>query len=171
MRFIPLPPSYCEAWDFRTSSRESRDEVIPSQSKPLPRTPQTKLTACTKTTSGWWMAWLCWTILCSIYHHQLIITERHGIDFSSHQELWDGRIIRLLIQLLFTSPVSDAASERIFSSFGRVSKTKRASLSQRTLQDILRNQEEGTLMETYDPSKAVMGWNSAKPRWPNQKTR
>lgn len=42
VRFIPLPPSYCEVWDFRTSSRESRDEVIPTQSKPLPRTPQTK---------------------------------------------------------------------------------------------------------------------------------
>ena len=67
------------------------------------------------------------------------------------------KIIRLLIQLLFTRPVSDAASERIFSSFRTVSKTKRASLSQMTLQDILRNQEEGTLMETYDPSKAVMG--------------
>lgn len=67
------------------------------------------------------------------------------------------KIIGLLIQLLFTRPVSDAASERIFSSFGRVSKTKTASLSQMTLQDILRIREEGTLMETYDPSKAVMG--------------
>jgi len=67
------------------------------------------------------------------------------------------KIIRLLIQLSFTRPVSDAASERIFSSFGRVSKTKRASLSQMSLQDILKNQEEGTPMETYDPSKAVMG--------------
>ena len=48
---------------------------------------------------------------------------------------------------------------------------KRASLSQDTLQDILRIQTEGPPMEEYDPSTAVMQWDKAKRRRPNQKPR
>lgn len=162
MRFIPLPPSYCEVWDFRTSSRESRDEVIPTQSKPLPRTPQTKglMNGITKITkiNKWLMNGMI--MLDYTVQYLLSLTDNYRPTWyrlfqSSRALRW--KIIRLLIQLLLTCPVSDAASERIFSSFRRVSKTMRASLSQMTLHDILRNQEEGTLMETYDPSKAVMG--------------
>ena len=44
-------------------------------------------------------------------------------------------------------------------------------LSQDTLQDILRIQTEGPPMEEYDPSTAVMQWDKAKGRRPNQKPR
>ena len=48
---------------------------------------------------------------------------------------------------------------------------KRASLSQQTLEDILRIQAEGPPMESYDPTNAIKEWDRAKGRQANQKKR
>lgn len=65
----------------------------------------------------------------------------------------------MLIRLLFTIPVSNAAVERMFSNLGRVKTAKRSSISQGTLENILRIQAEGPPLESYDPSTAVRDWD------------
>ena len=77
----------------------------------------------------------------------------------------------LLIRLLFSVPVPNAVLERFLSSLRRVKSVKRASLSQQTLEDILRIQAEGPPMESYDPTNAIKEWDRAKRRRPNQKRR
>ena len=88
------------------------------------------------------------------------------IFHSSRSFQWQN--ILLLIRLLFSVPVSNAVLERFFSSLGRVKSVKRASLSQQTLEDILRIQAEGLPMECYDPNNANKEWDGAKRRRPNQ---
>lgn len=68
----------------------------------------------------------------------------------------------MLIRLLFTIPVSNAAMERMFSNLGRVKTAKRSSISQGTLENILRIQAEGPPLESYDPSTAVHDWDRTK---------
>ena len=85
---------------------------------------------------------------------------------SSRSFQWQN--ILLLIRLLFSIPVPNAVLERFLSSLGRVKSVKRASLSQQTLEDILRIQAEGLPMECYDPNNANKEWDGAKRRRPNQ---
>lgn len=77
--------------------------------------------------------------------------------------------ILLVVRLLFTLPVSNAATERFFSTLKRVKSPKRSSLSQRTLQDILRITTEGPPLKKYDATNAVLAWHNSKVRRPNQK--
>lgn len=59
----------------------------------------------------------------------------------------------------------------MFTNLGRVKTAKRASLSQGTLQDLLRIQAEGPPLESYEPSTAVQKWDRAKRRRPNPQHR
>lgn len=79
---------------------------------------------------------------------------------SSRAGEWEN--ILMLIRLLFTIPVSNAAMERMFSNLGRVKTAKRSSISQGTLENILRIQAEGPPLESYDPSTAVHDWDRTK---------
>lgn len=79
--------------------------------------------------------------------------------------------ILLVVRLLFSLPVSNAATERFFSTLKRVKSSKRASLSQPTLQGILRITIEGPPLKKYDATSAVLAWHEDKVRRPNQKAR
>lgn len=79
--------------------------------------------------------------------------------------------ILLLVRLLFSLPVSNAATERFFSALKRVKSSKRASLSQPTLQGILRITTEGPPLKKYDATSAVLAWHEDKLRRPNQRAR
>lgn len=160
----------CEAWDFSSSDNESIDEVVLHNlshfREPLK---QQGLQVSQLQVVDEWHDMLDYTV------QYLSPSSRHyratwyKIFHSSRAVEWQN--ILLLIRLLFSLPVSNAALERMFSSLGRVKTAKRASLSQGTLQDILRIQEEGPPMDTYDPSRAVLEWDKAKRRRPNQKLR
>ena len=160
----------CEAWDFSSSGNESMDEVIQHNvshfQEPLK---QQGLQVSQLQVVDEWHDMLDYTVqyLSPSSHHYR--ATWYKIFHSSRALQWQN--ILLLIRLLFSLPVSNAALVRMFSSLGRVKTTKRASLSQGTLQDILRIQEEGPPMETYDPSTAVLEWDRAKRRRPNQKPR
>ena len=160
----------CEAWDFSSSGNESMDEVIQHNvshfQEPLK---QQGLQVSQLQVVDEWHDMLDYNVqyLSPSSHHYR--ATWYKIFHSSRALQWQN--ILLLIRLLFSLPVSNAALERMFSSLGRVKTTKRASLSQGTLQDILRIQEEGPPMETYDPSTAVLEWDRAKRRRPNQKPR
>ena len=78
--------------------------------------------------------------------------------------------ILLVVRLLFSLPVSNAATERFFSTLKRVKSSKRASLSQPTLLSILRITTEGPPLKKYDATNAVLAWHEDKVRRPNQKT-
>lgn len=91
------------------------------------------------------------------------------IFHSSRAGEWQN--ILLLIRVFFSLPVSNAALERMFSNLGRVKTAKRSSLSQGTLENILRIQAGGPPLESYDPSTAVNDWDRRKRRRTNQKPR
>ncbi|CAB4003716.1 zinc finger 862-like [Paramuricea clavata] len=73
---------------------------------------------------------------------------------------WKDALI--LVELLFTIPVSNAKLERMFSKLKRVKTNFRCSLSLQRLENILRIMEEGPTWEEYDPLPAIELWNSAK---------
>ena len=77
---------------------------------------------------------------------------------------WKDALI--LIELLFTIPVSNAKLERMFSKLKRVKTNFRCSLSLQRLENILRIMEEGPAWEEYDPLPATELWHSAKQRRP-----
>ena len=79
--------------------------------------------------------------------------------------------ILLLIRLLFTFHVSNAAVERFFSCLGRVKTAQRSSLCQATLQNTLRILVSGKPLDSYDPQAATCAWEKAKNRRPNQRQR
>lgn len=91
------------------------------------------------------------------------------IFHSSRAGEWQN--ILLLIRVFLSLPVSNAALERMFSNLGRVKTAKRSSLSQGTLENILRIQAGGPPLESYDPSTAVNDWDRRKQRRTNQKPR
>ncbi len=78
---------------------------------------------------------------------------------------WEDALI--LIELLFTIPVSNAKLERMFSKLKRVKTNFRCSLSLQRLENILRIMEEGPAWEEYDPLPAIELWHSAKQRRPH----
>ena len=160
----------CEAWDCKSSGNESMDQVILGHlchfQEPLR---QQGLQASQIEVVNEWHDMLDYTVkyLSSSRHHYR--ATWFNIFHSSRSFQWQN--ILLLIRLLFSVPVSNAVLERFFSSLGRVKSVKRASLSQQTLEDILRIQAEGPPMESYDPTNAIKEWDRAKRRRPNQKRR
>ena len=79
--------------------------------------------------------------------------------------------VLLIIELLFTIPVSNAKLERMFSKMKHVKTLLRASLSEKKLESILRINEEGPDFLEYDPMSAIELWASEKNRRPNQEKR
>ena len=160
----------CEAWDASSSCNESMDQIILHYvchfQEPLR---QQGLQATQLELVNEWHDMLDYTV------QYLSPSSRHyratwfKLFHSSRVGEWEN--ILMLIRLLFTLPVSDAAVERMFSNLGRAKTAKRSSLSQGTLENILRIQAGGPPLESYDPSAEVNDWDRTKRRRPNQKPR
>ena len=160
----------CEAWDASSSCNESIDEIILHYvchfEEPLR---QQGLQATQLELVNEWHDMLDYTV------QYLSPSSRHykatwfKIFHSSRAREWQN--ILLLIRIFFTLPVSNAALERMFSNLGRVKTAKRSSLSQGTLENILRIQAGGPPLESYDPSTAINDWDRRKRRRTNQKPR
>ena len=93
-----------------------------------------------------------------------LITWRK-IFFAPRSKGWKDALI--LIELLFTIPVSKAKLERMFSKLKRVKINFHCSLSLQRLENILRIMEEGPAWEEYDPLPAIELWHSVKQRRPH----
>ena len=87
---------------------------------------------------------------------------------SPRSQAWKD--VLLIIELLFTIPVSNAKLERMFSKMKHVKTLLRASLSEMKLESILRINEEGPDFLEYDPMSAIKLWVSENRR-PNQEKR
>ena len=83
----------------------------------------------------------------------------------------DWSMILLLIELLFTIPISNAKVERLFSLMNRVKTDSRAALGEETLNSLTRIRMEGPKLEDYDPMPAIQLWASSATRRPNQRKR
>ncbi len=99
-----------------------------------------------------------------VISQQYLITWRK-IFSAPRSNGWKDALI--LIELLFTIPVSNAKLERMFSKLKRVKTNFRCSLSLQRLENILRIMEEGPAWEEYDPLPAIELWHSAKQRQPH----
>lgn len=160
----------CEAWDNRSSENEIMDEVILHNlshfQEPLK---QQGLKVSQLEVIDEWHDMLDYSTNYLSLSSQHYRSTWYKIFQSSSASKWQN--ILLLIRLFFTLPVSNAIVERMFNCLGRVKTPKRASLSQETLEDILRIQTEGPPLESYNPTVALEGWERAKRRRPNQKQR
>lgn len=79
--------------------------------------------------------------------------------------------ILIMVELIFTIPVSNAKLERMFSKMKHVKTLNRSALKEKKLEAILRILEEGPPLQTYDPTPAIQLWMNAKYRRPNQRKR
>lgn len=79
--------------------------------------------------------------------------------------------ILIVIELLFTIPVSNAKLERMFSKMKQVKTLNRSSLNEKKLECILRIIEDGPDFMKYDPTSAIHLWMEDKYRRPNQRKR
>ena len=79
--------------------------------------------------------------------------------------------ILLLIQLLFSVAICNAKLERPFSKLKRTKNDARCSLGEERLTNVLRIQEEGPPLGSFDATPVVQMWQSQKVRRPNQKRR
>lgn len=77
----------------------------------------------------------------------------------------------LLVELLFSIPISNAKVERLFSLMNRVKTDSRAMLSENTLNSLITIRMEGSKLEDYDPMPAIQLWASTATRRPHQKER
>lgn len=83
----------------------------------------------------------------------------------------DWSIVLLLVELLFSIPISNAKVERLFSLMNRVKTDSRATLSENTLNRLTRIRMDGPNLEDYDPTPAIKLWASSATRRPHQKRR
>jgi hypothetical protein len=72
---------------------------------------------------------------------------------------------------LFSVPISNAKLERLFSKLKRTKSDARCSLGEERLTNVLRIEEEGPPLGSFDASPVVQMWQSQKVRRPNQKRR
>ncbi|CAB3979843.1 zinc finger 862-like [Paramuricea clavata] len=87
----------------------------------------------------------------------------------SYSSKWKN--ILLLVQLLFSVPICNAKLERLFSKLKRTKSDARCSLGEERLTNVLRIEEEGPPLGSFDASPVVQMWQSQKVRRPNQKRR
>ena len=88
---------------------------------------------------------------------------------SSRRDTWT--LVLLLVELLFSLPVSNAKAERLFSLMNRIKTGSRSSLSQKTLKNLVLICMEGPDSNDFDAIPAMTLWNDAvKARRPAQKT-
>ena len=76
----------CEAWDYRSSGNESMDDSLATSKNPSNNT-DSRNHSCRRSVNGM----TCLTTQCKICHLLLAIIQRHGIRFSTLQELWNGK--------------------------------------------------------------------------------
>ena len=88
---------------------------------------------------------------------------------SSRRDRWN--LVLLLVELLFSIPISNAKVERMFSLMNRVKTDSRASLGENTLNNLIRIRMEGPPIEEFDPTPAIQLWAISATRRPNQKGR
>lgn len=80
-------------------------------------------------------------------------------------------MVLLVVELLFSIPISNAKVERLFSRMKRVKTDSRASLNESTLNDLVRINMEGPSVREFEPTPAIELWASAATRRPNQSKR
>ena len=86
--------------------------------------------------------------------HYLRVWKR--IFDSSRKDRWN--MVLLLVELLLSIPISNAKVERLFLLMNRVKTDFRASLSENTLNNLIRIQMEGPPLEEFDPTPAIQLW-------------
>ena len=64
----------------------------------------------------------------------------------------------LLVELLFSIPISNAQVERLFSLMNRIKTDSRATLGESALISLIRISMEGPKFEEYDPTSAIHLW-------------
>lgn len=79
--------------------------------------------------------------------------------------------VLLVIELLFSIPISNAKVERLFSLMNRVKVDSRASLGESTMNNLIRISTEGPKLEDFNPKEAIKLWAEATTRRPHQKVR
>ena len=116
-----------------------------------------------------------WHDLLQYAHEYLCVTSVpyrvcwRRIFISPRCSTWSD--ILILIELLFTIPISNAKLERMFSKLNQVKTLQRGSLSQIRLENLLRIAEEGLAIERYDATPAMKIWANEKIRRPKQTER
>ena len=80
-------------------------------------------------------------------------------------------MVLLLVELLLSIPISNAKVERMFSLMNRVKTYFRASLSENTLNNLIRIQMEGPPFEEFDPTPVIQLWAMGATRRLNQRER
>lgn len=80
-------------------------------------------------------------------------------------------MVLLLVELLFSIPISNAKVERLFSLMNRVKTDSRASLGENILNNLIRIRMEGPPLEEFDPTPAIQLWAMSATRRPNQRER
>ena len=113
-----------------------------------------------------------WQSLCNytIKHLSLETTEYcvvwHKIFQSSRKDSWN--LILLLVELLFSLPVSNAKVERMFSLMKKIKTNRRSSLSENILSSLVRICIEGPGCENFHAVPDTTLWNNAvESRRPN----
>jgi hypothetical protein len=69
---------------------------------------------------------------------------------SANRKKWN--MVMILVEILFSIPISNAKVERLFSLMKRVKPDSRASLNESTLNNLIRICVEGPKFEDYDPT-------------------
>ena len=93
----------------------------------------------------------------------------HRIFNCPRCSIWSDVLI--LIELLFTIPISNAKLERMFSKLNQVKTLQHCNLSQIRLENLLRIAEEGLAVERYDVTPAMKIWANEKVRCPKETKR
>ena len=93
----------------------------------------------------------------------------HLIFNSPRRKAWAD--ILIVIELLFTMPISNAKLERMFSKMKNVKTLARSSIKEKKLESLLRIREEGPKLDDFDPTSAIQLWMDSKYRRPNQRKR
>lgn len=83
----------------------------------------------------------------------------------------DWHMVLLLVELLFSIPISNAKVERLFSLMNRVKTDSRAALGEDTVDSLTRIRMEGPKLENYDRTLTIQLWASTAARRPNQPKR
>ena len=77
----------------------------------------------------------------------------------------------MLARLLFSLPASNGKVERTFSQLSLLKTSKRASLGNQTLDDLLTINVSKVTMDEFEPEPAIKLWWEDKQRRPHQTTR
>ena len=84
---------------------------------------------------------------------------------SSRKAQWN--MVLMLVELLFTIPISNAKVERLFSLTNRIKTDCRATLGESTLNNLITIHMEGPSFQDYDPTP-IQSWLSSAARHPDQ---